>query len=347
MNPDKGGLDHAPQGAFNRLLRAARAPLPFSRRQAFSVIGGLLALAGAGAVSWNYRRELRDTIAMQVWLPTAFDGEDEVRACRSAADAIRPVFTRKHAARFGEWLYVYEEPGQTFNAYLRQYSRATRPAHNAIQVLPWGDYDARLLALVHDVGELAGLFYGGAVQMLPVEALPPDAPEYSPQGQNGRQLLTQPLLAALTPRVPTQAAALLAMTPRDLTPGEGWNYVFGMASLVDRVGVWSLARLADARTPRALLLRRAASVAFHEIGHMLGIWHCTTYECCMNGANSLRESDAVPLAFCPECDAKVWWRMRLDPRKRYMELANYAERQGWEMDRTVWSQCARALEVAR
>jgi archaemetzincin len=330
-------------GKFERLMRAAQAPLPFSRRQAFSVIGGLLALAGAGAVSWNYRRELRDTVAMQVWLPTAFDGEVDVRACRHAADAIRHVFARKHSARFGEWLYVYEEPGQTFNAYLRQYSPATRPANNIIQVLPWGEYDERRIALVRDVVELASLFYGSAVQMLPVESLPPDAPEYGPSGQGTRQLLTQPLLDALKSRVPAPAAALLAMTPRDLTPGHGWNYVFGMASLVDRVGVWSLARLADARTPRAVVLRRAASVALHEIGHMLGIWHCTTYECCMNGANSLRESDAVPLAFCPECDAKVWWRLRMDPRKRYSQLANYAERQGWESDEMIWRQCGQAL----
>ena len=283
---------------------------------------------------------------MQVWLPTAFDGEVDVRTCRHAADAIRHVFTRKHSTRFGEWLYVYEEPGQTFNAYLRQYSPATRPANNIIQVLPWGDYDERRISLVRDVVELASLFYGSAVQMLPVESLPPDAPEYGPPGQGARQLLTQPLLAALKPRVPTPAAALLAMTPRDLTPGQGWNYVFGMASLVDRVGVWSFARLADARTPREDLLRRAASVALHEIGHMLGIWHCTIYECCMNGANSLRESDAVPLAFCPECDAKVWWRLRLDPRKRYTQLASYAARQGWQTDASIWARCAQALTNA-
>lgn len=63
----------------------------------------------------------------------------------------------------------------------------------------------------------------------------------------------------------------------------------------------------------------------------------------MNGANSLRESDAVPLAFFAECDSKVWRRLHMEPRKRYTQLANYAEHQGWEFDATIWRQCGQAL----
>ena len=57
--------------------------------------------------------------------------------------------------------------------------------------------------------------------------------------------------------------------------------------------------------------------------------------------------DDDTMNFLWETATQVDTRVRLDPRKRYMQLANYAERQGWEMDRTVWSQCARALEDAR
>ena len=38
---------------------------------------------------------------------------------------------------------------------------------------------------------------------------------------------------------------MLAITAFDLWPGPGWNFVFGQASLTERVGVWSMARNGD------------------------------------------------------------------------------------------------------
>ena len=68
--------------------------------------------------------------------------------------------------------------------------------------------------------------------------------------------------------------------------------------------------------------------AIHETGHMLGIRHCTAYECGMNGSNSLAESDGRPVAFCPECEMKVWWACRVDPESRYERLAEFADAHG-------------------
>ena len=47
------------------------------------------------------------------------------------------------------------------------------------------------------------------------------------------------------PRRPEDAVAVLGLTTSDLWPGEGWNFVFGQASLRDRIGVWSLYRFGD------------------------------------------------------------------------------------------------------
>lgn len=43
-------------------------------------------------------------------------------------------------------------------------------------------------------------------------------------------------------RVPADAYCLIAITLQDIYPGEKWNFVFGMASLNERVGLFSLAR---------------------------------------------------------------------------------------------------------
>lgn len=123
-----------------------------------------------------------------------------------------------------------------------------------------------------------------------------------------------------------QDAAVLGITALDLWPGPGWNFVFGQASLRERVGVWSMARNGDPDerpAMRKLCAIRTAMTATHETGHMFGIRHCTAYECGMNGSNNSDERDRQPLEFCPECQAKLWWTLGLDPlaRSRALEAA--------------------------
>jgi len=156
-------------------------------------------------------------------------------------------------------------------------------------------------------------------------------------------LLTTYLLEdLLPPRRPADAVALLALTPVDLWPGEGWNYVFGQASLTERVGVWSSARYGDpTQSDEAyhLCLTRMLKVATHETGHMFGIEHCTAYECGMNGSNSLTEADRGPLSFCPECSAKIWWSCAADPAKWYASLAEFGEKHDLKDEAVVWKKC--------
>ena len=120
------------------------------------------------------------------------------------------------------------------------------------------------------------------------------------------------------------AVAVLALTTADLWPGAAWNFVFGQAALRDRVGVWSLYRQGDPHEDFTTCLRRTLKTAVHETGHMLGIAHCTAYECGMNGSNHRAEADARPMGFCPECEMKVWWACRVDPIGRYQQLAEFA-----------------------
>ena len=119
------------------------------------------------------------------------------------------------------------------------------------------------------------------------------------------------------------AVAVLALTTADLWPGHNWNFVFGQASLGERVGVWSIYRLGDPRTEPATCLLRTLKVAAHETGHMMGIPHCTAYDCGMNGSNHIKENDERPLWFCPEDEMKVWWACRVDPKARYASLVEF------------------------
>ncbi len=330
-----------PSSLRARLVKFGQRPIRFKRRHMLLALLGVAAAAGVFAV----RRDLhlRNTIALRIWIPTGFDHEGGLVRSRAAAEAIRPLFPRKRAPGPGDWLAVVDEPGQTFNDYLRAFTPATREAAGAILVLPFGDFDTRLTRILADVVELLGLFYGRAVQLLPAEAVPA-LPADQRRGKGpSEQLYTMPLLDLLKKRVPADAAALLAMTPMDLTPGPGWNFVFGQATLADRVGLWSLYRVADAGAPPERQLRRTAGVALHELGHMFGIWHCTAYECCMNGSNTMSETDACPLAFCPECDAKIMWRFHLDPAPRYRRLAAFVKARGLARDAETWTKCAEAL----
>jgi len=336
-----------PNGIAAKLLDFGRRPIPITRRQSLALVGALITAGGLGAV-WHFNRfALRNAIALNLWVPTPFDHESGFDRLRASAEAIRPLFIRKGEPVRGEWLALFDEPGQSLNQYLRGFTPALRAANGAILILPFGEFETRLTAIVNEVVALLDLFYERRVQILPVEPAPPLAADQRRGSGTSEQLFTLPLLDYLKTRVPADAAALLAMTPVDVTAGPNWNFVFGQASLVDRVGVWSLSRLAERAAPPALQLRRVSQVALHELGHMFGLWHCTAYSCCMNGFDSMKELDAAPLAFCPECDAKVWWRFGLEPAPRYTRLAEFARARGLERDADLWARCARALMGAR
>ena len=65
---------------------------------------------------------------------------------------------------------------------------------------------------------------------------------------------------------------------------------------------------------------RIVQLATHEFGHMLGLGHCTLYQCLMMGINHLEQSDRSPVYFCPACYRKIWKCLKFDHVKRYEAL---------------------------
>ncbi len=151
-----------------------------------------------------------------------------------------------------------------------------------------------------------------------------------------RQLLSLDVLRWLEPQVPPDAHCLLAVTMEDLYPKPSWNFVFGQASLNNRVGVFSFARYvpsfagkqADQET-KPLMFKRSCKVLAHETGHMFGIKHCVHFDCLMNGSNHLAETDARPMCLCPVCLRKLHWGCKFDVTDRYKQLQRFSASVGW------------------
>jgi archaemetzincin len=156
------------------------------------------------------------------------------------------------------------------------------------------------------------------------------------------QILTGDVLAFLKARLSADAFCLVAITMEDLYPEPSWNFVFGQASLRERVGVYSFARYDPTfyAEPRLvgnemLVLRRSCKVLAHETGHMFGLAHCTFFNCLMNGSNHLAESDRRPLHLCPVCLRKLQWSIGFDVSERYRVLERVSRAAGFS-DEADW-----------
>ena len=222
-----------------------------------------------------------------------------------------------------DWLSVHPEPGQTYRQYV--VGRPTKPdkRRKVIYVQPLGDFDRTQRKIIKLTAEFMGIYFDLPVKIrkeLPLELIPGKARRTHPTWGDKQILSTYVLHDVLRPRLPEDACVLIAFTTSDLWPGEDWNFVFGQASLRERVGVWSIYRNGDPRQSDEafrLCLRRTIKTATHETGHMFSMMHCTLYECNMCGSNHRAESDRRPLALCPHCLAKLCHATGADPQKRF------------------------------
>ena len=246
-----------------------------------------------------------------------------------------------------DWLATHPEPGQTFVEFVNSNPGRLGATRTTLYVQPLGEFTAGQGKLVDDTVEMMAILYGMPVKKLPgigLDVVPAAARRVHPQWGD-KQILTSWVLEYLRTKVrPADAVAVIALTTSDLWPGEGWNFVFGEASLTEHVGVWSLYRYGDlAKEDYTTVLRRTLKVATHETGHMLGMAHCTAYYCGMNGSNNREEMDAAPMAFCAECAAKVWWACREDPKTQCEKLAAWAEGKKLVAEAAFWRREAEAL----
>ncbi|UCG88288.1 MAG: hypothetical protein JSW71_07015 [Gemmatimonadota bacterium] len=273
----------------------------------------------------------------------------EARRCMDVAQRLRPLAKKLDEPKPGDWLDVHDEPGQTFRQYLSPKPVTARGQRKVIYIQPLGEFTPAEQAILDATADFLGRFF-----QLPVkirdgwpESIVPDEARRRHPDWGGEQILTGYVLHdLLKPELPEDAAAVLALTTTDLWPGEGWNFVFGEASIRERVGVWSIKRYGDPSAGKAAFrkcLLRTIQTASHETGHMLSMLHCTAYQCNMCGSNSLEESDRRPLPLCPECLAKLCWATGFDPVKRYRQLAEFCEKHGLSDSQAFYERAIEAL----
>jgi archaemetzincin len=243
----------------------------------------------------------------------------------------------------GDWLASHAEAGQTVAEFRASASNRPEAKRAIIYLQPLGKFPSGESPALADLRSYAAAFFQLEAKLLP--ALKPRADQFDPRSNphtGQRQLRTTPIMEFLRARLPADAFCLLAVTMEDLYPEPTWNYVFGQASLVERVGVYSFARYDPVfhggvreRNQVVRMLRESCKVLAHETAHMFGLEHCIYFSCVLNGANHLAESTAQPQHLCPVCLRKLHFSVGFVAVKRYEALASFYRQHGW-LDEASW-----------
>jgi archaemetzincin len=239
--------------------------------------------------------------------------------------------------RPGDWLAEHHENGQTFDEFIQSDRNSPDGIRNVIYLKPIGQFRKDQSPSLDLLGEYAAAYFLMNVEILPtIDIRRLDLTIRSNPYSQNRQLLTVDILRNLKRNLPGNAFCVLAITMEDLFPDPRWNFVFGQASLRDRVGVFSFARYdpvfyGESRGSRyqELLLRRSAKVLVHETAHMFSLAHCIYFKCVLNGSNHLQESDSRPLSLCPVCLRKLQFSIRFDVVARYHRLKQFYSNVGF------------------
>jgi archaemetzincin len=119
------------------------------------------------------------------------------------------------------------------------------------------------------------------------------------------QYRAAPFLAALGAQVPSGVHGL-ALVNLDLFVPQ-LNFIFGVAQ-PNRHALVALPRLSPTfyglSDKPPLYLQRVNKEALHELGHVLGLDHCTNY-CVMRFSNTLADTDEKPDTYCSACHGRL------------------------------------------
>lgn len=260
--------------------------------------------------------------------------------------AIEPFFEPMRKPQPYDWLASFQENGQTFAQYKNSNPTLPTDERKIIYIQPIGKFNENQNKVMQATAEYMRAFFQLDVKVLQTTPLEePLSMKYyrvNPYSKK-RQLRTGYFLDELLPKMlPKDAAALIAFSNEDLFPNETMYYVFGQASLQNRVGVWSLYRFAEDADFKTFLTR-TLKVGVHETGHMFSIQHCTKYECVMSGSNHLGETDRRPIDACPEDTAKIIFMNKASPAKRYKDLAEFCRKYDLTKDAETFEKKADAV----
>lgn len=274
-------------------------------------------------------------------LRLAFSGQLQIDGDSDAEDGAadeenrpRPLFRLLRKPKSGDWLESHEEPGQSFPHYAKRMNPKNgyslpRPACDTLLVCPVGksfssDVGARFMPVL--MRYYAAFFPEMAIKVLekPLSLKDVDSRE---NDFGHKQYLIGDIFTLLnTDRgvlAHRNAYSRLGVTLEDIYPGDEWNYVFGQARPMERVGVFSFARHSPlfyegvhatdtmgSLSSRQMLdwMRTNRKTMVHETCHMFGILHCVYWNCLMNGSNGPGDSAGASF-LCPVCLRKLMFSL--------------------------------------
>jgi len=246
-------------------------------------------------------------------------------------ESLVPFYPSLSPPSGNDWLKEHEESGQGLLNFNRMCLKAVpHGAFNTILLVPIGEstfLDPRIIQYVE------AFFMLKAQVTAPVSLSKASSVHKvtmaTRQSEYGTQLLCgdcfdliQKIRLSDRENARKVVATVGVTTEYDLTPGEGWNFVFGQARMDESCGVFSLVRYGNPSSNMNDYLRRCCKVLTHEIGHIFGLKHCIYYHCLMNGSNHLEELDRNGMLLCPVCTKKLMDSFQWDARVRLHCLLN-------------------------
>ena len=225
----------------------------------------------------------------------------------------------------GDWLYSHKEDGQTFSQFMS--NSLIRPSKdkiiyiNPLQDMPQTFLDNCILYC-------QSFFYPLQIKLSKISNLKSlNIKSRINPYSNKIQYNASQILSKMAIYVPNDAHCVLSITLDDLYPRSDWNFVFGLASYSQKVGVFSFARFDPlfygGNRPDNFdnyLLYHSCNTLVHEICHTFGLYHCIYYKCVMNGCNSSVEELQSTLIECPVCLRKLYEVIKFDCVERYSKL---------------------------
>ncbi len=182
---------------------------------------------------------------------------------------------------------------------------------NVIRLLRIGNLEEPVLRDV--IPDIAARFQAHC-ELVP-EALDPEF-AYRPDRQ---QYHSTAILARMQGLAHAGTWRLLGVTRADLFVPV-LTFVFGEAQLGNTCAVVSISRLRQefyGLPPEPGLVReRLVKEAVHELGHTLGLRHCSDYGCAMAPSHSVEWIDVKGPEFCPACQSQVLSACRGDKISR-------------------------------
>ena len=252
--------------------------------------------------------------------------------------AIAP-FVLKKVPNAGDWLAEHTENGQSLEQFKTCGINIPDSTHKYVYIKPFGKLEEDSIFNLAILEEFIEIYYGLDV-IIQKPAGEKVLKKFTSRDNNGIfQIHADEFLNYLYYKMPPNCYCTMAITSVDLYPADSWNFVFGMASLINRVGVTSVARYDDSfftgdikDRDRKVIRDRSLKVMTHEIGHMFGMEHCIYYECMMNGSNHQGESDSQPMTLCPVCLSKMQHSTNIDKKARYKKLRTFYKKHNMESD---------------